>query len=82
MDALTAKLYQQGDARRDSAFAYIYIIATIGSAIPAVNGTIALLFSYHAAFALSDSDRVEALHVDEQITPLEAGKRKGTATGR
>ena len=36
----------------------------------------------HAVFALSDSDRVEALHVDEQITPLEAGKLKGTATGR
>ena len=52
MNTLTAKLYQQGDARRDSAFAYIYIIANIGSAIPAVTGTIALLFSYHAAFAL------------------------------
>ena len=52
MNTLTAKLYQQGDARRDSAFAYIYIIANIGSAIPAVTGTIALMFSYHAAFAL------------------------------
>ena len=52
MNTLTAKLYQQGDERRDSAFAYIYIIANIGAAIPAVTGTIAIMFSYHAAFAL------------------------------
>ena len=52
LNNLTSKLYVKGDERRDNAFAYIYIIANIGAAIPAVTGAISLHFGYHAAFAL------------------------------
>lgn len=53
MTALTGKLYAKGDERRDGAFSYVYVISNIGAAIPSISGTVALLFGYHAAFALS-----------------------------
>ena len=53
MTALTGKLYAKGDERRDGAFSYVYVISNIGAAIPSISGTVALMFGYHAAFALS-----------------------------
>ena len=52
LDALTGKMYEDGDGRRDGAFAITYTISQIGAAVPAVAGAISLIAGYHAAFAL------------------------------
>lgn len=53
VEALTGKMYEQGDARRDTAFTINYTIANIGAAVPAIAGAIALATGYHGAFAVA-----------------------------
>ncbi len=51
-EALTRKMYEQGDDRCDGAFGIQYVINNVGAAVPALVGTIAMASGYHAAFAL------------------------------
>ena len=52
LEALAGKMYEDGDSRRDGAFAITYTISQIGAAVPAIAGAISLIAGYHAAFAL------------------------------
>lgn len=52
LDALTGKMYEVGDGRRDGAFTINYIISNIGACVPAIAGAIALATGYHGAFAV------------------------------
>ena len=52
LEALTGKMYEKEDKRRDGAFAISYVISNIGAAAPAISGTVALMTGYNVAFAM------------------------------
>ena len=52
LDALTGKMYEPDDGRRDGAFTINYVISNIGACVPAIAGAIALVTGYHGAFAV------------------------------
>lgn len=50
LDALTGKLYEKGDTRRDGGYSILYITNNIGAIAPVVTGTIAQMLGYHMGF--------------------------------
>ena len=50
LDALTGKLYEKGDTRRDSGYSILYIMNNVGAIAPVITGTIAQILGYHIGF--------------------------------
>lgn len=50
LDALTGKLYEKGDTRRDGGFSILYIINNVGAIAPIITGTIAQALGYKTGF--------------------------------
>lgn len=50
MDALTGKLYEKGDTRRDGGYSILYIMNNIGAIAPVITGTIAIASGYSIGF--------------------------------
>lgn len=50
LDALTGKLYEKGDTRRDSGYSILYIMNNVGAIAPVITGTIAQILGYHIEF--------------------------------
>lgn len=50
LDALTGKLYEKGDDRRDGGYSILYIMNNVGAVAPVITGTIAQMMGYRVGF--------------------------------
>lgn len=53
LDALTGKMYEKGDPKRDGGYSILYIMNNIGAIAPVITGTIAQATGYHMGFLLA-----------------------------
>lgn len=58
LDALTGKMYEKGDPKRDGGYSILYIMNNIGAIAPVITGTIAQATGYHMGFLLAAILRV------------------------